>query len=78
MKKMFSYLKPHWVSVSIIIVLVTLSALGQLLLPDFMSRMIGEGITPIYEVYDADLDAFVSTDYCAVSLSQDPSQVVGQ
>lgn len=78
MKKMFSYLKPHWVSVSIIIVLVTLSALGQLLLPDFMSRMIGEGITPIYEVYDADLDAFVATDYCDVSLSPDTCQVVGQ
>jgi ATP-binding cassette subfamily B protein len=78
MKKMFSYLKPHWVSVFVIVVLVTLSALGQLLLPDFMSRMIGEGITPIYEVYDAELEAFVPTDYCDVSLSPDTCQVVGQ
>ena len=75
---MFKYLKPHWVSVLAIFILVAFSAMGQLLLPDFMSKMIGEGITPIYEVYDAEAEAFVPTEYCDVNALPDTCRVVGQ
>lgn len=78
MKKMIRYLRPHWVSVLMILILVAVSAMGQLLLPDFMSRMIGEGITPVYEVYDPLTDAFVPTDYCDVGADPNTCRIVGQ
>ena len=45
MKLMFTYVKPYWKAVMVIFVLVTLTAMGNLLLPNYMSKMIGEGIT---------------------------------
>ncbi|NLF48508.1 MAG: ABC transporter ATP-binding protein [Acholeplasmataceae bacterium] len=78
MKRMFKYLKPHWVSVLVILFLVAISAMGQLLLPDFMSKMIGEGIKPIYEVYDPTSEAFVSTDFCDINASPDTCRIIGQ
>ena len=48
MKLIFRYLKPYWIQVTIIILLVTGIALSALLLPDFMSRLIGEGISAQY------------------------------
>jgi len=78
MKLMFKYLKPYWKSVLVIFVLVTLTAMGNLLLPDYMSKMIGEGIKPVYEIYDETSSSFVPTDYCDISLDPDACRVVGQ
>ncbi len=78
MGKMLRYLRPYWRAVLAIMIMVTIAALGQLLLPDFMSRMIGEGITPVYEVYDETLGSFVSTDYCDTELGEDVCRIVGQ
>ncbi|MDA3932148.1 MAG: ABC transporter ATP-binding protein [Tenericutes bacterium] len=41
---MFKYLKPYKFKVFIIFILVTLTAFGTLLLPNYMSRIIGEGL----------------------------------
>ncbi len=50
MKKIFSYLKPYKWYVLLVFVLVTITALGQLLLPDYMSKIIGQGITAEYRL----------------------------
>lgn len=50
MKKIFSYLKSYKIYVVIIFILVTISAAGQLLLPDYMAKIIGEGIQADYRV----------------------------
>ncbi|MBN2696921.1 MAG: ABC transporter ATP-binding protein, partial [Bacilli bacterium] len=78
MGKMLKYLKPYWLMVIVIFVLVSMAAIGQLLLPDYMSRMIGEGITPVFEVFDSASGEFVSTDYCDIELGDDVCRVVGQ
>ncbi len=44
MKSMLRYLKPYKLKVFIIMILVTLTALGTLLLPNYMARIIGEGL----------------------------------
>ena len=49
MNKMFGYLKAYKLKVFIILVLVTLTALGMLLLPDYMSKIIGEGLDAEYQ-----------------------------
>lgn len=78
MKLMFTYVKPYWKAVMVIFVLVTLTAMGNLLLPNYMSKMIGEGITPVYEIYDADAGAYVPTDFCDLNLEPDTCRIVGQ
>ncbi len=44
MKKLFKYLKPYWVGVAMIVIFVAVQSVGQLLLPDFTSSLIAEGI----------------------------------
>jgi len=44
MKKLFKYLKPYWFAVIMIIVFVAVQSVGQLLLPDFTSAIIENGI----------------------------------
>ena len=78
MRLMFKYVKPYWKSVIVIFILVTLTAMGNLLLPNYMSKMIGEGIKPVYETYDESTGTFVSTDYCDVTQNPDTCRVVGQ
>lgn len=48
MKKVLSYLKPYKKAVFLSIFFATLIALGTLLLPDFMSQLIGNGIQAEY------------------------------
>ncbi len=50
MKKIFSYLKPYKLQVGIILILVVLTSLALLMLPDYMSDLIGKGITARYEL----------------------------
>jgi ATP-binding cassette subfamily B protein len=53
MKVIFRYLKPYWFQTLIVVVLVTGIALSGLLLPNFMSISIGEGIKAEYtEIID--------------------------
>jgi len=49
-------------------VLVLLTALSQLLLPDFMSRLIGEGISPEYSEFSTVLNDWVVVDSCDPTL----------
>ncbi len=50
MKKIFSYLKNYKFYVIAVFILVSLSSAGQLLLPDYMAKIIGEGIHAEYLV----------------------------
>jgi len=50
MKKIFSFLKPYRWKVLLVFILVAISAIGQLLLPDYMSKIIGEGIHAEYRL----------------------------
>ena len=52
MTKLFKYLRPYWLSILVMIVLIGLTSIGSLLLPDFMRKIIGEGLYSQYEVYD--------------------------
>lgn len=52
MSKIFQYLKPYRLQVFFLLFLVVITALGTLLLPDFMSRIIGEGIQAEYRLPD--------------------------
>ncbi len=53
MKLVFKYMRPYWKEVLAAIVLVTMIALSTLFLPDFMSRLLGEGIqAQYYELID--------------------------
>jgi ATP-binding cassette, subfamily B, multidrug efflux pump len=69
MKKVFSYLKPYRWSVAVLFVLVALTALGMLLLPNYMSRIIGEGITVEYRLYEPSMTTYTLVDQetCAVA-----------
>ncbi len=44
MKKLFKYLKPYWFAVIMIVIFVAVQSVGQLLLPDFTSAIIKDGI----------------------------------
>ncbi|MBN2541064.1 MAG: ABC transporter ATP-binding protein [Bacilli bacterium] len=48
MKLMFSYLKPYWKGVIVVFLLVAAIAISGLLLPDYMSKILGEGISAEY------------------------------
>lgn len=50
--RIFKYLRAYRGQVFILMVLVMMTAIGTLLLPDFMSRIIGEGITAEYRLLD--------------------------
>ncbi len=71
MGKLLKYLKPYWFKVVIIFVLVSLVAVGTLLLPDFMSDIIGEGITAEYQEYNPLTDSFEIVDSCNVEANPD-------
>ncbi len=66
MGKLLKYLKPYWFKVSIIFVLVSLVAVGTLLLPDYMSDIIAEGISAEYREYNPITDSFEIVDSCDV------------
>lgn len=68
MKLVFKYMKPYRKEVFAAIILVTLIALGTLFLPDFMSRLLGEGI---YVQYFENVDGALverTKDYCETAV----------
>jgi len=67
-KLIFKYIRPYWKQAIMISVLVLLTALSQLLLPDFMSRLIGEGISPEYSEFSTVLNDWVVVDSCDPTL----------
>jgi ATP-binding cassette, subfamily B, multidrug efflux pump len=71
MTKMLKYLKPYWLKVSIILVLVSLVSIGTLLLPDFMSDIIAEGISAEFQEYNPLTDQFEVVESCNVELNPD-------
>jgi len=59
---MFRYLKPYWKGVLVVFFLVATIAISGLLLPDYMSKILGEGISANYS---ANVDGiWENVDYC--------------
>ncbi|OQX93937.1 MAG: hypothetical protein B6I17_00800 [Tenericutes bacterium 4572_104] len=52
MKLMIKYLKPYWIGTIIIFILVATIAISGLLLPDYMSKILGEGIRAQFSVFN--------------------------
>ncbi len=52
MKLMIKYLKPYWIGTTIIFILVAIIAISGLLLPDYMSKILGEGIRAQFSVFN--------------------------
>lgn len=74
MKRMFKYLKPYPFKIFLILVLVTMTALGTLLLPDYMSKIIGEGLDAEYEML---VDGnWVDVAECSVSENPETCRVI--
>ncbi len=48
MRLMFSYMKPYWKGVIVVFLLVAAISISGLLLPDYMSKILGEGISAEY------------------------------
>jgi ATP-binding cassette subfamily B protein len=78
MIKLLRYLKPYWLKVTIILLLVSLVAIGTLLLPDYMSDIIGEGITAEYQELNPITNQFEPVDSCDVELNPDTCRVIQQ
>jgi len=66
MSKLLKYLKPYWLKVSVIFVLVSLVAFGMLLLPDYMSDMIAEGISAEYSEFNSSTGQYEIVDICDI------------
>ena len=66
MTKLLKYLKPYWLKVSVIFVLVSLVAFGMLLLPDYMSDMIAEGISAEYSEFNSSTGQYEIVDFCDI------------
>lgn len=74
MKQMFSYLKNYKLKIFFIFILVVITALGTLLLPNYMSLIIGEGLDAEYEeLVDGE---WVSVDTCSIEENPDTCQVI--
>lgn len=76
MSKLLGYLKPYWLKVTIILLLVSLVSIGTLLLPDYMSDIIGEGITAEYQEFNPITNQFETVDSCDVELNPDTCKVI--
>ncbi len=66
MTKLLKYLKPYWLKVSLIFVLVSLVSVGMLLLPDYMSDMIAEGIRAEFSEFNSTTGQYEIVDICDV------------
>ncbi|MBI9009844.1 MAG: ABC transporter ATP-binding protein [Tenericutes bacterium] len=64
MKIVFKYLKPYWKELIEISILVILTSLSMLLLPDFMSSLIGKGLSAEYTL------SGVVVDTCDLALAE--------
>lgn len=74
MKKMFKYLLPYKFKVFIIFVLVSMTAMGTLLLPNYMSKIIGEGLDAKYEELSID-NEWVEVDRCDLEANPDTCKI---
>ena len=71
MSKLLKYLKPYWFKVSIIFVLVSLVAVGTLLLPDYMSDIIAEGISSEFQELNPNTGLFEVVESCDIETNPD-------
>ncbi len=69
MGKIFSYLKPYWFKVVLIILLVAATSIATLKLPDYMADVIGKGIAPVYYVMDPNTGQYVETNQVVYSMA---------
>ncbi len=76
MGKLLKYLKPYWLKVAIIFVLVSLVALGTLLLPDYMSNIIAEGISVEYQELNPLTNSYEVVDICDIEANPETCKVV--
>ncbi len=74
MKKMFKYLLPYKFKVFIVFVLVSMTAMGTLLLPNYMSKIIGEGLDAKYEELTID-NEWVEVDKCDLEANPDTCKI---
>ncbi len=68
MKIIFKYLRPYWKEAIVISILVVMTSLSLLLLPDFMSSLLGKGIQAEFSQYNATLDVWTVVPSCDVTL----------
>jgi ATP-binding cassette subfamily B protein len=76
MTKLLKYLKPYWLKVIIIFILVSFVAVGTLLLPDYMSDIIGEGINAEFQEYNPVTEQFEVVEECDLEANPDTCKVV--
>ncbi|MDD4069986.1 MAG: hypothetical protein PHF05_06000, partial [Candidatus Izemoplasmatales bacterium] len=76
MSKLFKYLAPYWLKVLVIFILVSFVAVGTLLLPDYMSDIIGEGISAQYQEYNPISDKFEDVETCDIEANPDTCKII--
>ena len=76
MSKLFKYLAPYWLKVLVIFILVSFVAVGTLLLPDYMSDIIGEGISAQYQEYNPISDKFEDVETCDIEANTDTCKII--
>jgi len=79
MKKLYKYLKPYGLSIAIMVVLITLTSISSLLLPNYMRKILGEGLSSQYQQYDAlagEWVGLVGEATCDVALTPDTCRIV--
>ena len=78
MKIVFRYLKPYWKEVIAISILVVLTALSMLLLPNFMSSLIGLGLNAEYAINGVAVETcdLATTVGCTVTQTSDFSIIL--
>lgn len=67
MRKVFSYMRPYWRQIVIIFLLVGVTTMTLLLLPDYMSKIIGQGIYAEYLEMNPVTGEFEAVDFCSVA-----------
>jgi len=65
---MFKYLKPYWKGVIVVCILVAMIGLSTLLLPDYMSKILGEGISAKYSMLNPATQTYVEVPYCDLTV----------
>ena len=77
LSKLLKYLKPYWFKVMIIFILVSLVAVGTLLLPDYMGRIVGEGIYAETQQFNSTTNEWVKVaeDVCDPNLTPDTCRI---
>lgn len=71
MRKIFTYMKPYWRQIIVIFLLVGVTTMTLLLLPDYMSKIIGQGIYAEYQELNPGTGEFEIVDFCSVAENPD-------